>query len=100
MDVDRLEPVPNDLAKLSNVVKDDVVKKTEFSNLVGKVNNLDTKNFVLKTKYDADNSSINKILKQGNGVASKDYLDAVKNKIPNVSDFLLTTVFNSKIIRK
>ena len=100
MDVDRLEPVPNDLAKLSNVVKDDVVKKTEFSNLVGKVNNIDTKNFVLKTKYDADNSSINKILKQGSGVASKDDLDAVKNKIPNVSDFLLTTVFNSKITRK
>ena len=29
-------------------------------------------------------------------MASKDDLDAVKNKIPNVSGFLLTSVFNSK----
>ena len=29
LDIDKLTPVPNDLAKLSNVVKHDVVKKTE-----------------------------------------------------------------------
>ena len=29
LDIDKLKPVPNDLAKLSNVVKNDVVKKTE-----------------------------------------------------------------------
>ena len=27
--IDKLTPIPNDLAKLSNVVKNDVVKKTE-----------------------------------------------------------------------
>ena len=27
LDIDKLTPVPNDLAKLSNVVKNDVVKK-------------------------------------------------------------------------
>ena len=31
IDVDKLTPVPNDLAKLSNVVKNDVVKKTEYN---------------------------------------------------------------------
>ena len=62
-----------------------------------KVNNIDTKGFILKTKYDADYSKIDKILKQGNDVASKNDLDAVKSKIPNVSGFLLTTVSNSKI---
>ena len=28
LDIDKLSPVPNDLAKLSNVVGNDVVKKT------------------------------------------------------------------------
>ena len=46
----KLVPVPNDLAKLSNVVKNDVVKKIEYDKLVGKVDNIDTTNFVLKTK--------------------------------------------------
>ena len=30
LDIDKLTPVPNDLAKLNNVVKNDVVKKTEY----------------------------------------------------------------------
>ena len=32
LDVDKLKPVPNDLAKLCNVVKIDVVKKTVMAN--------------------------------------------------------------------
>ena len=31
IDVDKLKRVPDDLAKLSNVVKNEVVKKTDFS---------------------------------------------------------------------
>ena len=46
LDIDKLTPVPNDLAKLSNVVKNDVVKKTEYNKLVTKVDNIDTTNFV------------------------------------------------------
>ena len=34
LDIAKLTPVPNDLAKLSNVVKHDVVKKTEYDKLV------------------------------------------------------------------
>ena len=33
IDTDKLKTVPNDLAKLSNVVKNDVVKKTEYNTL-------------------------------------------------------------------
>ena len=44
-------PVPVDLRKLCDVVKNDVVEKTVFDQLVAKVNNIDTSNFVLKTKY-------------------------------------------------
>ena len=34
-------PVPTDLSKLSNVVKNDVVKKTVYDKLVAKVNEID-----------------------------------------------------------
>ena len=40
--------VPVDLSKLSDVVKSDVVKKTEYNKLVTKVDNIDTTNFVKK----------------------------------------------------
>ena len=45
---------------LSNVVKDDVVKKTEYKKLVFKVDNIDTTGFVLKTEYDTDKSDLGK----------------------------------------
>ena len=60
LDIDKLTPVPNDLAKLSNVVKNYVVKKTEYNKLVSKVNNTDTTGFVLKTTYDTDKSDLEK----------------------------------------
>ena len=69
LDIDKLVPVPTDLSKLSNVVKNDVVKKTVYNKLVTKVNNIDTIDFVLKTKYDTDKLEL-------------------ENKIPNVSDFI------------
>ena len=50
LDIHKLTPVPNDLAKLSNVVKNDVVKKTEYNKLVTKVDHVDTTGFVLKAK--------------------------------------------------
>ena len=42
LDVDILVPVPIDLSKLSDVVKNDVIKKTEYNDLVKKVNNINT----------------------------------------------------------
>ena len=92
LDIDKLKPVPNDLAKLSNVVKNDVVKKTEYDKLVAKVNGIDTANFVLKTKYEKDGSNfedkINKVEKKIPDVSDlvkKSALTAVENKIPDVS---------------
>ena len=49
LDIDKLTPVPNDLAKLSDVVKYDVVNNTVCDKLVAKVNKIDTKRFVLKS---------------------------------------------------
>ena len=59
-DIAKLTPVPKDLAKLCNVVKNDVGKKIEYDKLVTKVNNIDTTRFVLKTTYDTDKSDLEK----------------------------------------
>ena len=47
--IDKLAAVPVDLSKLSDVVKNDVVKKAAYDKLAAKVNNVDTSVFVLKT---------------------------------------------------
>ena len=103
LDIDKLIPVPADLSKLSNVVKNDVVKKIVHDKLVINVNNIDTSDFVLKTKYKTDKSELekkipnvtdfveeaklieleNKILYISN-LATKTTLTAVENKIPDV----------------
>ena len=49
IDITKLTTVPTDLAKLSNAVKKDVVRKTEYNKLVTKEDNIDTTNFVKKT---------------------------------------------------
>ena len=78
LDIDKLVPISNDLSKLSNVVKNDVVKKTVYDKLVTKVNNIDTSDFVLKTKYSTDKTEL-------------------ENKIPNTSDLVKKTDYNTKI---
>ena len=65
IDTDKLKTVPDDLAKLSNVVKNDVVKKTDFSADV----------YVTKTKFSADTNALD------------DKIDPLEKKIPNVSDY-------------
>ena len=74
IDITKLTPVPDDLAKLSNVVKNNVVKKTEYNKLVEKVDNIDTTGFVLKTTYDTDKSDLEKKISDS------------EKKIPNSSD--------------
>ena len=56
----KLASVPVDLSKLSDVVKNDVVKKTVYDKLVAKVNNIDTSDFVLKTKYQTEKTEFEK----------------------------------------
>ena len=78
LDIYELAPVPVDLSKLSNVVENDVVKKTVYHKLVAKVNSIDTSRLVLKTNYDADNTEL-------------------KHKIPDTSGFVKKTDCNTKI---
>ena len=86
LDIDKLVPVPVDLSKLSDVVKNDVIKKTakKKDKLVAKVNNINTSRFVLKTKYDTDYGKIPYV----SSLATETALTTVKNKIPDVSSLV------------
>ena len=91
-----------DLAKLSNVVKNDVVKKTEYDKLVNKVNDYDTTNFVSRTKYEKDGSDfedkINKLEKKIPDISDlvkKSTLTTVENKIPDISGLATTSALTA-----
>ena len=90
-DIDKLAPVPVDLSKLSDVVKNDVVKKTVFDNLVAKVNNIDTSDSVLKTKYQTDKTELEKKIPDVTNLVEKTKLTELENKIPDVSSLVTKT---------
>ena len=48
------------MSKLSNVVKNDVVKKAVYDKLAAKINNIDTSDFVLKTEYQTEKTELEK----------------------------------------
>ena len=52
--------IPVDLSKVSDVVKNDFVKKTVYDKLVAKVNDIGISGFVLKAKYDTDKLDLEK----------------------------------------
>ena len=60
LDIDRLVPVPVNLSKLSDVVKINVLKRAVYDNLAAIVNNIDTSDFVSKTKYQTDKTELEK----------------------------------------
>ena len=98
LDIDKLVPVPTDLTKLSNVVKNDVVKKTHYSKLVTKVHNIDTSGLVKKTDYNTKITEIKDKIPDISNLATKTALTTVENKIPDISNLAtktaLTTVEN------
>ena len=63
--------VPVDLSKLSDVVKNDVVKKAVYNKLVAKVDTIETSGFVLNTKYDADKSELENKIPDTSGIVKK-----------------------------
>ena len=111
LDINKLMPIPADLSKLSNVVK-----KSMYDKLVTKVDNIDTSDFVLKTKYNTDKKKLekkipdvtdfvkkvklaeleNKIPDMSN-LATKTAITTVENEIPNVSNSVKKTDYNTKV---
>ena len=99
LDIDKLVPVPIELGKLSDVVKNDVVKKTVYEKLVAKVNSINTSGFALKTKYDTDRSELeNKISDTSGLVKNADYIakiTEIEDKIPNISGLATTSALTA-----
>ena len=91
----KIVPLPVDLSKLSDVVKN-VVKKTVYDKFVAKVNSIDTSAYVLKTKYDTDKSELkNKIPEL---VKKTDYnvkITKIEGKIPGVSSLATKTTLTT-----
>ena len=98
LDIDKLVLVPTDFGKLSNVLKNDVVKKTVYDKLVAKVNNIDTNDFVLKAKYNTNKTELEKKIPNVTDFVKKAKLTELENKIPDISNLAtktaLTTVEN------
>ena len=98
LNIDKLVPVPTDFSKLSNVVKNDFVKKTAYNKLVANVDNIDINDFVLKTKYNTDKVELEKKIPNISNLETKTALTIVEDKIPNIINLAtktaLTTVEN------
>ena len=96
LDIDKLAPVPLDLSKLSDVVKNDFVKKAAYDKLVTKVNNIDTSEFVLKTKYQIDKAELEKKIPDVTDFIKKIKLTELESKIPDVSSLAKKTNYDTK----
>ena len=104
IDADKLKTTPTDLAKLTNAVEHDVVKKTDYyanvtsieaqiagltKNTVDKLADItklkaiDTNSFVTRTKFSADTNALD------------DKIDGVEKKIPDISGLATKTSLNS-----
>ena len=71
LNIDKLVPVPVDLSKLSDVIKNDVVKKTDYDKLTAKLNNIDTSDLMLKTKYQLGKIEIQNKISDTSGLVKK-----------------------------
>ena len=100
-DIDKLVSVPIDLSKLSNVVKNEVAKKTEHNT---KIKNIEDKipditelatKTILNTKVNEVKTEIPSI----SGLATTSALTSVENKIPNVSSLVKKTDYNTKVMK-
>ena len=108
IDTDKLKTVPDDLAKLSNVVKNEVVKKTDFSaddygkktKFIGDINSLDDKTDKVEKKI-PDVSSLK--TKRNATTLTRNLNDIFDNlkikeyaKKTSLSSYMLTSTFNTK----
>ena len=104
------------MSKLRDVVTNDLVKKAVNGKLAVKVNNNDTTDLTLKTKYETDKTELEKKIpnvtdfikkiklteleekiSDVGSLVTKTALTAVENKIPSVSSLVKKADYNTKI---
>ena len=116
LEIDKLKPLPDDVSKLSNVVTNEVVKKTdhnskitEIENKIPDISNLATKtelttvenkipdisDLVKKTDYNTKIAEIEGKIPDISNLATKISLTSVENKIPNISNLATKTALTA-----
>ena len=80
---------------MSDIVKNDVVKKTEYNKLAAKINNIDTSAFVLKIIYQTDKTELEKKIPDVTDFVKKTKLTELQNKIPDISSLATKTAFTA-----
>ena len=86
-DVDKLVPVPVDLSKLSDVVKNYVVKKEVYNAQIKDIEDKtpDITNLAINTTLNAEINEIKNKIPNITNLANNTALTAVENKIPDHS---------------
>ena len=103
LDVDKLVPVPVDLSKISDVVKNDAVKKdvynAELKNIVDKIPDITnlTTNTTLNAKIKKAKGEIPTITKLATIAAPNAMINEFKSKIPDITNLANTTAVENKI---
>ena len=100
LDIDKLATVPVDLSKLSNVVKNYVVKTTVYDKLVAKVDNIDTGGLVKKTDYNTKISEIEDKIPDTSSFVKKTKITEIEGKLPDISGLATknaSTIVENKI---
>ena len=99
LDVNKLVPVPIDLSKVIDVVKNDVVKKDIYNAKIKIIENeiSDISNLATNTSLNAKKNGVKIKIPNIANLATTTAITAVENKIPNVSDLLKKTDFNTNI---
>ena len=94
LDIDKLAPVPVDLSKLSDAIKNHV-KKTVYDKLAAKVDNIGTSDIVLKTRYQTDKAELEKKIPDLTDIVKKTKLTELENTIPDVSSLATKTALSA-----
>ena len=95
VDIDKLKPVPIYLIKLSDVVKNDTVKKADYNKLVTKVDNIHTSGLVKKTDYNTKITEIEGKIPDTSGLVKKTNYNTkiteIEDRIPDISNLAAKT---------
>ena len=93
LNIDKLVPIPVDLSKLGDVVKNDVVKKTDYNAKITEIENKipDISNLATKTTLTSVENKISNI----HGLATKTELTTVENKISDISNLATKTALTN-----
>ena len=69
--------------------------KTVYYKLVEKVGNIDTSDFVLKTKYNTDKAELENKIPDVSNLVKKTKLTELENKIPDISNLTTKTALTT-----